>query len=271
MSFLSQTSARFGYDICVFLSQFLFPFYPMSSQSPSSLPFGNPWFSVTIGLAGIIVGYTLGGGLPTNLTGPIGDTPTPTVANQPTVPTPQAPAPSNNPPSVDDDPFIGEEDAPVTVIEFTDYQCPFCGRHFTQTFGQIKSTYIDTGKVKYVTRDYPLSFHPFAQKAAEATECAEDQGKFWEMHDKLFANQTALDIPSLKTYAGSLGLNQATFDSCLDGGTHAAEVQKDLADGQAAGISGTPGFWVIGKDGKGEIISGAVPFANFQTAIDRRL
>ena len=91
------------------------------------------------------------------------------------------------------------------------------------------------------------------------------------MHDKLFTNQTALDIPSLKSYAGGLGLNQAKFDDCLDSGTHAAEVQKDMADGQAAGISGTPGFWVIGKDGKGEIISGAVPFSNFQAAIDRHL
>ena len=243
----------------------------MASQHQNSLPLGNPWFTVTVGLAGIIVGYALGGGLPAALPGPTGGAPTPTVVNQPT-PTPPAPAPSNNnPPSADDDAFLGEEDAPVTIVEFTDYQCPFCGRHFTQTFGQIKSSYIDTGKVKYVTRDYPLSFHPFAQKASEASECAEDQGKFWEMHDKLFTNQTALDIPSLKSYAGGLGLNQAKFDDCLDSGTHAAEVQKDMADGQAAGISGTPGFWVIGKDGKGEIISGAVPFSNFQAAIDRHL
>ncbi len=230
----------------------------------------NPWFSVTLGLAGIIVGYALGGGLntsgaPANKAAPT--TPPAQVAQ----PTPPAPAPAGNPPSADDDAFLGEEDAPVTIVEFTDYQCPFCGRHYTQTFGQIKSTYIDTGKVKYVTRDYPLSFHPFAQKAAEATECAEDQDSFWEMHDKLFANQTALDVDSLKRYAGELGLNQTAFDTCLDGGEYAAEVQKDMADGSAAGISGTPGFWVIGADGKGEIVSGAQPFASFQAAIDRHL
>lgn len=238
--------------------------------SPS--PVGNPWFSVTIGLVGIIVGFTLAGGLPLTLPSPKA-APSPTIAAQPSpaAPTP-APAPSpSNPPSADDDAFLGEEDAPVTVIEFTDYQCPFCGRHFTQTFGQIKSTYIDTGKVKYVTRDYPLSFHQNAQKASEATECAEEQGSFWEMHDKLFQNQQLLDVASLKSYAGQLGLNQTAFDTCLDGGEYAAEVQKDFADGSAAGISGTPGFWVIGKDGKGELVSGAQPFASFQAAIERHL
>ena len=247
----------------------------MASQPQTSLPLGNPWFSVTVGLAGIIVGYALGGGLgPIANGGPAGKAPTQIVQQQPTppaAPTPPAPAPSGNPASADDDAFLGEEDAPVTIVEFTDYQCPFCGRHFTQTFGQIKSTYIDTGKVKYVTRDYPLSFHPFAQKASEATECAEDQDAFWEMHDKLFANQTALDVASLKSYAGGLGLNQTKFDDCLDSGTHAAEVQKDMADGSASGISGTPGFWVIGKDGKGELVSGAQPFASFQAAIERHL
>ena len=244
----------------------------MSAQSQNSLPFGNPWFSVTIGLAGIIVGYALGGGLPVGtIKNPAANAPT-QVAGLPTNPTPPAaPTPSYDPPSADDDAFLGEKDAPVTIIEFTDYQCPYCGRHFSQTMGQIKSTYVDTGKVKYVVRDYPLNFHPFAQKAAEATECAADQGKFWEMHDKLFQNQTTLDIPSLKTYAGALGLTQSSFDDCLDSGKYASEVQKDLTDGQAVGISGTPGFWVIGADGEGEIVSGAVPFANFQAAIDRHL
>ena len=93
------------------------------------------------------------------------------------------------PPTVDDDPVLGDANAKVTVIEFTDFQCPFCGRHFEQTFGQIKENYVDSGKVKYVLRDFPLSFHPHAEEAAEAAECANDQGKFWEMHDELFSNQ----------------------------------------------------------------------------------
>jgi len=248
----------------------------MASQPQTSLPLGNPWFTVTVGLAGIIVGYAIGGGLgPIANGGPAGKAQNPTqIVQQPTppaAPTPAAPAPAGNPPSVDDDPFLGEENAPVTIVEFTDYQCPFCGRHFSQTFGQIKSSYIDTGKVKYVIRDFPLSFHPFAQKAAEATECAEEQDSFWEMHDKLFANQNTLDVASLKGYAAELGLDQDAFDTCLDGGEFAAEVQKDMADGSAAGISGTPGFWVIGADGKGELVSGAQPFASFQAAIERHL
>lgn len=96
---------------------------------------------------------------------------------------------AGTPPTVDDDAVKGDANAPVTIIEFTDYQCPFCSRHFEQTFGQIESEYIDTGKVKYVVRDFPLGFHPNAQKAAEAAECAGDQGRYWEMHDQLFSNQ----------------------------------------------------------------------------------
>jgi len=96
---------------------------------------------------------------------------------------------AGTPAATDDDPSIGSDDATVTLIEFTDYQCPFCARHFTQTFGQIKSNYIDTGKVKYVSRDFPLGFHQHAQKSALASECADDQGKFWEMHDVLFQKQ----------------------------------------------------------------------------------
>ncbi len=96
---------------------------------------------------------------------------------------------TTTPPTADDDPVLGQANAPITVIEFTDYQCPFCSRHFLQTFGQIKKEYVDTGKVKYVSRDYPLGFHPHAQKASESANCAGDQGKYWEMHDALFQNQ----------------------------------------------------------------------------------
>ena len=148
--------------------------------------------------------------------------------------------------------------------------------HFDQTINQIKQQYVDTGKVKYVVRDFPLSIHPNAPKASEATECAEEQNKFWEMHDVLFQKQgewsRATDAPStFKQYAADLGLNADTFNDCLDSGKFTAEVQKDFADGSAAGITGTPGFWVIGKDGKGQKLSGAQPFASFQTVIDRFL
>lgn len=170
--------------------------------------------------------------------------------------------------STDDDAFIGEEDAPVTVIEFSDYQCPFCKRFRDDTFDQIVSNYVDTGKVKFVYRDFPLSNHPQAQKAAEATECAreQDESKFWEMHDAIFANQGAIAVENLKQYALAMGLNGATFDTCLDSGKYAEETQKDFQDGAAAGISATPSFFV-----NGELVRGAKPYSAFVEAIDRAL
>lgn len=180
---------------------------------------------------------------------------------------PSAPAPSAVKVSVDDDTVMGSDDAPVTIIEFSDYQCPFCSRFWSQTLPQIKSEYIDTGKVKFVYRDFPLSsIHPSAQKAAEAAECAGEQEKYWEMHDKVFANQQAIDVASLKAYAQQIGLDTAKFNDCLDSGKMTAEVQKDFSDGQAAGVSGTPAFFINGK-----LVSGAQPFSVFKQAIDAEL
>lgn len=233
----------------------------------------NPWFAATIGLGGLIVGYVIANGM-NGLALPTPSAPTPTVAGDNQVPTP---APSNDTPATaDDDPVIGKANAPITVIEFTDYQCPFCGRHFTETYGKIKENYIDTGKVKYVSRDFPLGFHQFAQKASEASECADDQGKFWEMHDKLFAGQAVWSslpdaIPTFKQYAKDLGLNTGDFDSCLDEGKHAEEVKADMAAGSASGIDGTPGFWILGPDGKNQKISGAYPYETFSAAFDGML
>lgn len=237
----------------------------------------NPWFGISLGLMGLIVGYGLGTWnlTPGSNAAPqqVAQVPTPS-APTPTAPTP---APTNNTPAgVDDDAVLGDENAEITLIEFTDYQCPFCQRHFNDTYGQIKSQYIDTGKVKLVVRDYPLSFHPHAQKAAEASECAADQDKFWEMHDMLFQNGAAWSnlpdaVPTFKQYAADLGLDTGEFDSCLDGGTHAGEVAKDMADGSTAGISGTPGFWILGPDDQSQQISGAYPFASFQAAFDSML
>jgi len=234
----------------------------------------TPWFAATMGLAGLIVGYAVANGMNgVNLALPNFPSNNPPAAGD-TIP---PPPPSNaEPADADDDPVMGQADAPITIIEFTDYQCPFCGRHFEQTYGKIKTEYVDTGKVKYVLRDYPLSFHPHAQKASEATECADDQGKFWEMHDKLFQaqatwSQAADAIPSFKQFAQELGLDTRDFDSCLDGGTHADEVQADFAAGSAAGIDGTPGFWILGPDDQKQQISGAYPFDSFKTAFDGML
>lgn len=168
--------------------------------------------------------------------------------------------------SVDDDPVLGDQNAPVTIIEFSDFECPFCKRFFSNTLPQLTREYIDTGKVKLVYRDFPLSFHPNAQKAAEAGECADDQGKFWEMHDKIFENQQAIGIADLKSYAASLGLDTSEFNSCLDSGKHVKEIQKDISDGSKYGASGTPTFFINGIK-----LVGAQPFSAFQQIIESEL
>jgi protein-disulfide isomerase len=177
-----------------------------------------------------------------------------------------SPEPSKVQVSIDDDAILGNKDAEVTMVEFSDYECPYCGRHFSQTYPQIKKEYVDTGKVRIVFRDFPLSFHPNAQKAAEAAECAGEQGKYYEMHDKLFTNQKALDVNSLKAYAQQIGLNIGKFNSCLDSGQMAGEIRKDMTDGQSYGVQGTPGFFV-----NGAFISGAQPYEVFKQAIDAEL
>lgn len=181
------------------------------------------------------------------------------------------PAPSPSPKLdlkalLDDDAVKGDPDAPVTIIEFSDYECPFCARFYSQTLGQIDEQYIKTGKVKLVYRDFPLSFHQQAQKAAEAAECAGEEGKYYEMHDKLFVDGVQGGVTSFKQYAKDLGLDTPKFDKCLDSGAMAAEVQKDEQDGIAAGIQGTPGFFVNGVP-----ISGAQPFSVFKQIIDQQL
>jgi protein-disulfide isomerase len=233
-------------------------------------PTNNPWFGATLALGGLIVGYVIANGM-NGVAVNIPNAPQPPTAVDNTVPVPE---PTNDTPAdVDDDAFIGQADAPVTIIEFTDFQCPFCGRHYEQTYSQIKANYIDTGKVKYVSRDFPLSFHPFAQKAAEASECANAQGKFWEMHDKLFGNQATWSalpdaVPTFKQYAKDLDLNTSDFDSCLDSDQFKDEIAKDQADGSASGIDGTPGFWILGPDGQKQKISGAYPYETFAAAVD---
>ncbi|RJQ18192.1 DsbA family protein [Candidatus Woesearchaeota archaeon] len=177
-----------------------------------------------------------------------------------------APQPQQGLATADDDPVLGDKNAPVEIIEFSDFQCPFCGRFYSQSMGQIKEKYVDTGKVKIVFRDFPLGFHQFAQKSSEAAECADEQGKFWEYHDKLFESQDALDTASLKQYASELGLDTAKFNSCLDTGKYASEVSKDLSDGTAAGVSGTPSFFINGQK-----IVGAQPYSVFEAAIEAAL
>jgi protein-disulfide isomerase len=172
--------------------------------------------------------------------------------------------------------MLGRPDAPVTIVEFSDYQCPFCQRFFAATLPTLKTEYIDAGKVRYVFRDYPIDkLHPLARKAAEAAHCAGDQGKYWEMHDMLFQNQNALAVAQLTDHARTLGLNVRTFDECLSSGMHAARVARGVTDAATAGVQGTPGF-VIGKTTAGDVIvgtpvRGARPVETFRQIIDRAL
>ena len=160
-------------------------------------------------------------------------------------------------------PSKGPAKAPITIIEFSDFQCPFCSR-INPTIAKARETYGD--KIRVVFRQFPLSIHPQAPKAAEASLCANEQGKFWEMHDNLFENQQKLAIADLKAAAGTLGLDQAKFDACLDGGSMAAKVAKDMEDGTKAGVSGTPAMFVNGR-----FINGAVPYEDLAKILDDEL
>ncbi len=190
----------------------------------------------------------------------------PAQAAQPRQAAPSAPS-SDMTALIDDDTIKGSADAPVTIIEWSDFECPFCARFYEQTLGQIIEDYIETGKVKFVYRDFPLnSIHPNAQKAAEAAECADEQGKFWEMHDMLFEKGVSGGVASFKQYAEDLGLDTAEFNDCLGSGKMALEVAKDMRDGQAMGIGGTPGF-IINEN----LVTGAQPFSVFKQVIEGEL
>lgn len=157
----------------------------------------------------------------------------------------------------------GDEKAKVTIVEFSDFQCPYCGA-VEPTVKRVLKEY--EGKVRFFFRDFPLPNHEHAIKASEAAHCASDQGKYWEMHDKLFENQTALDVASLKGYAKTLGLDTAKFDKCLDSGEKAKAVMANLEAGQDLNVSSTPAFFINGVS-----MNGALPFEQFKKVIDAEL
>lgn len=169
--------------------------------------------------------------------------------------------------------LLGDTKAQVTIIEFGDFQCPYCKSFYTDTEPQIISTYVDTGKARIAYRQFPLSMHQNAQIAAEASECAAKVGgndAFWKYHGKLFTNGygdgTGLDLTSLKQYAADLQLDTASFTACVDQHQTASAVAKDVADGSAAGVHSIPSFFVNGK-----LIVGAQPFSSFKAVIDSQL
>lgn len=162
-----------------------------------------------------------------------------------------------------DNPSIGPKDAPIKIVEFTDYQCPFCGKA-RPTVNQVLAEY--KGKVRYVLRDFPLSFHKDALKAHEAARCAGEQNKVWEMNKKLFDNQRAIKVEDLKKYAGELKLKMEPFNQCLDSGKYAETIRQNQEYGEKVGVSGTPAFFINGR-----MISGARPFPAFKEIIDNEL
>jgi protein-disulfide isomerase len=166
--------------------------------------------------------------------------------------------------STDGAPIRGAADAPVTVVEFSDFECPFC-KQTHPTLKQLLERY--PGKVRLAYRDFPLdSIHPQARRAAEAARCAQDQGKFWEYHDLLFTQSPQLAPEDLRRYAGQVGVDVTKFDSCLAAGTHKAAVQRDLEEGNRLGITGTPAFFVNGRT-----LTGAQPLEAFTRLIEQEL
>jgi len=181
--------------------------------------------------------------------------------------------------SLDDDPIRGDPNAPISIIEFSDYQCPFCARFYTQTLPLLKEEYIDQGKVNFVYRDFPIqSIHPNALPAAVAAECADDQNKYWEYHDILFERQDSwakqdsdLVMSTFSQYATDIGLEQGQFDTCLGSGKYLQEVQNDLNDGRNYEVTGTPGFFIGNEKIGFAKLNGAQPFDSFKKIIDSQL
>ena len=173
-------------------------------------------------------------------------------------------------PEVGNAPTLGDENAPVTIVEYSDYECPFCAKFFNESLASVKSQYINTGKVKLVYKDFPLTnIHLQAQKAAEAARCVREElgdDAYWRMHDIIFERQDLLGVSSYKQWARELGANGGSFDNCLDSGRYAEAVENDLNEGVALGVTGTPTFFINGTK-----VVGAQPFEQIKAVIEQEL
>ncbi|HEY6871481.1 MAG TPA: DsbA family protein [Geobacteraceae bacterium] len=167
--------------------------------------------------------------------------------------------------------YLGQSDAPLVMVEYTDYQCPFCNRFSATTFPELKKQYIDTGKLRFISRDFPLeAIHPHSLKAAQAIRCAGDQDKFWQLKDALMTNSARLTPELITSLARDAALDMAKFQACMDGGTHLSEIKDGVAAANAVGINGTPSFVVGRVTGDyldGYLIVGAQPFPAFEALI----
>lgn len=183
---------------------------------------------------------------------------------------------------ISNSPILGDKNATLTLVEFSDYECPFCKKSFDELLPELKKNYISTGKLRLIYKNLPLSFHQNAAKEAEASLCAKDQGgdtAFYKYHDQIFtkttSNGTGITLDQLPVLAKGIGLNVTQFQKCLDSAKFKAQVDKDLAEAQKVGASGTP-TWFLGKTTSndsvdGVIMVGAQPFSTFKTAIDQAL
>jgi protein-disulfide isomerase len=165
-----------------------------------------------------------------------------------------------------EDVILGDPNAKITLVEYGDYECPFCKKFFEDTGLALRKNYIETGKVKMIYRDFPLPFHPQAMPAALAANCAKEQGKFWLYHDELFKNQEKLNSLDYVKLAQDLGLNTETFKSCFENKKYLQKIQKDYGGGQSIGVNGTPTFFINGKQ-----IVGAQPYSAFEQIIEQEL
>ena len=173
-------------------------------------------------------------------------------------------------------PSRGESTAKLTLVQFSDFECPYCGKFSRETMPQIDKEYIQTGKMRYVVMNLPLEgMHKSAFKAAETAGCAGEQGKFWEMYERLYANQQIID--QWKSHAEAVGLDISKFEDCLNSGREAAQIRRDMAEARKAGITGTPAFFIAFTDAKSTTVKsvtrlvGSQPYAAFKAAIDRLL
>ncbi len=225
----------------------------------------NPWFGLSMALIGVIAGYSLGlgGNDRTSLNAQVAQVPPP-----PAAALPPAAAEAGDLPPVDlkNDHVFGEKDAPISVVEYSDFECPFCKRHHPTLQALVDES---DGKVNWVYRHYPLSFHPNAEPAALASECVTEQGgndAFWKFADKLFENHGEW---AYEKYVGELGLNTSKFNSCFESKKYSDLIQKQMAGGSAAGVQGTPGNIVVNNTtGETRLVSGAQPLTAFKAAVE---
>ncbi len=173
---------------------------------------------------------------------------------------------------MDDDPKLGSDDAPIVMVEFSDFQCPFCKRYYEDSYKQLKSEYVDTGKVQLVFRDFPLTIHENAKSAAIAAECAQEQGKWETMHDMLFEKQENWAGGNGRelfiSYAKNMGLDVSRFETCYGREDIVEEIRADFDAGLTAGVAGTPTFFIGKRGERAHMITGAQPYSQFKEAIE---